>query len=1339
MTNKKFLTTIIFGIFCVLLCFCICLPINIKSAYASSTGAGSFTTSMSADNEYCTLYKKNVAVQEENKIMYADNITINYTNSTKDSNDNIVMEAVTSVSVSVKNLGHWNYHRYEGGTFYVKIYVDDVEQETLELSLGGRAKEDEVANTYTLDMSSLASKYSYYTFSISAYYEVYWQWLWNNGTKQISYSGGSWRVNTPGIKGKVNLPVYNEETNSYTQDIQPNKTYKTDNKNTYFWWDTAQHKINTFVSITNLDGSSISEYYNEKTAGDWQNGGGFIFSYLPDGTYKINMRTDLGKTATYFIQLTPFEKLLDIQPSTRAGDTYFIENQATIKWDISKYSVSEIKLNGFNLENGSIIKPGELGLTWNVEYTVEVTRTTGSKDYYKIVFTNKEIVNLNLNQNSLTKSPIARWYETYLLDTTEKTYNSWASYENALKFAIQRETDTVKTAYYDGGTWIAGIGIDDPLNRKAGNYYIYKQRDNSTEQNAYFSIDALNSAIYDYAVASISNNTYYSKSTPATPHEGEQLFKTYVENGQQYNLYLLGSFTLSKRPYVSLWINNDMVDFNGAETITLSVPGQYKIDEINPFGDKVTYYIYIQRTAPEIQYIMKNTSLENTLTTENTRFGTYFDLILFDLDDDSLLIIEKKGIGSVAKVYTYKELLEILNKTNKADADYLFNQSGQYTITAVNHWTAFAHVPVNSFTFYVSVNEPYINEPTVDKEKNELTLSYGIPTGEYNVQITSVVIKKYLQAEDVWTTLTVDSKGTTISPDCTSYVFNTKGYYVIQITDNFARTYYREYAFSREKPTAIFTVGNQTVELSEDEVGYYNKKVSIVWYDNTITAKMYGVSYTWNNNIMIKQNLNNSTYESGTVITAEGYYIIELIDIDFNSRRFTFYIDQKAPTLILIANDKEIPSESYKNCDVKASYDEASEYETSISISVEKDGFPIAFPENNVFTEEGSYELKIFDRAGNTNTYKFTIDKTVPIGQLYLEDGTEFANNGVTNKKIYCSWAENGVTATYNDEPYYKGALIESAGIYRIVLTDKAGNSSVYNFEINKNIPIIVMKTESGKIISNNSTVDESFSISWEDPNYTYIIQIIKNGQAETFTNYTEMSSRMFKFSESGSYRFTFTNARGVSYIYSVSANMRPTAIITAGVETLKAYEYTNKNVTVTISDRNATIEVYKLDSNNEYKTYSNWQLNGFAFVIVEDGSYKIIVINDFNLMNNYFFSIKTTLPSASLTVDGNEIEQSKDILGTVKISYDKEEVVECKLYRNGEIVYGENDEISEAGRYTLVLTDKAGNQNTYTFTIVASNNLNWAGIVVLIALFVGIIFLAIFLIKKFRRPFKLK
>lgn len=1338
MTKKKIILSVFFSIIC-MLCCCLFVPNNTMSVYASSSGAGSFKTSLSASNEYCTHYKSNGGVQSENKIMYSENITVNYTNSTIDTNNNRVMESVSSVVLKTQALPKWNAgaHWYNGGWFYVDIYKDDVHQERISTYI-------DPSNTYTVDMSGLQAKYSYYTFSLSSYYEVGWQWLWNKGVKCITYNGGSWRVNTPNIKGNFNLKMYDLDNNCYTSEIVNGGNYKTDNKEgTYFYWTTAQHDINTYASITNLDGSKISDTFTEKRAGDYQNGGGFRLATLPDGKYKVNMRTDLGKTATYYLTVAPFEKLLDIEGSVRSGELYHIEYESKISWDTSKYSVKTIKINGNTISNGTIIKPGSYGLQWNVEYNIEVTKTTDAKDYYKVVFTNKEQVDLTANRSSFEKSPIARWYETYLLDTEEKTYNSWASYENALQYAIQRENGTVTQAYYDGGTWTAGIGMDDPLNRKEGYYYIYKKRDNAEEKNAYFTIDALNSSILEYAKASITNNTYNLKKTPASPYTGESLYKTKIVNGVSYELFLLGEFSITKRPYVDLWINDSLQDFGGLNTITIKTPGQYKIEERNPFGDNCIYYIYIQNCAPEIQYTMKNTSLQQTLTADNTRFGDYFDLTLFDLDDDSLLVISRpSAINSETFTYTYNELLDILN-SDKSTLNYLFSKSGEYTVTAINHWTVYAKIPAIQFTFNVSVDKPYINEPSVNKEKNELTLSWGIPVGA-NCNVTTVTIKKYNQADDSWIVLNQDSFGTEISYETTAYKFNTQGYYAIIIVDNYGREFSREYAFSREKPSAILTVGNVQQELSEEEVGYFNKKVTITWYDSTITAKMYGVAYTWNEDgVMIKQNLNASDYVSGTAITSEGYYIIELLDIDYNSRRFTFFIDQKAPTLELSANDKAFESGGYKNSDVTTSYDLGSEYETPISISITKDTFPISYPENGLFVEEGFYKLTLIDGAGNSSSYEFTIDKTAPEGQLFLEDGTEFTQNGITNKGVYITWVEEGVSATCNDNVYYKGSVLTTKNEenYRITLTDKAGNTSVYTFKISQNIPIVVMRTTSGKTIANNTTVDEAFIISWEDPNYTYKIEIIRNGVATAFSNYSEMSAQMFKFEESGSYRFTFTNAINNTYIYSVNANMRPSAIITAGVDNLKAYEYTNKNVSVTISDRNAIIQVFKLDlTNNDYKTYTNWSLDGFKFTIVEDGSYKVLVKNDFDLENNYYFTIKTSLPVATITdAEGNQFDLGNEVLGTVKVNYDKEEVDDYKVYLNGELYYGEKEEFTEVGRYIIYLTDKAGNQNTYSFTIKASDDLNWAGIVTLVAMFTALIGVGVFLFLKFKRPFSLK
>ncbi len=1329
--NKKL---IILFCFSILLTLCCCIGNftfnNIKNVYAdiSSFDSYSFTSGTQSEHSYDGGTQE---FQDTNKLCKGSPIKVYYDNKETSTNNVAVYNNIKKVSVSLSKLGDWTLigkHWFNSGELIVKIYQDG-EYKTEKSTAVYEGKTSEI------DMSSYIDTYKYYTISIECRYLVKWSYTFNKGSKYIKYNKDNIHCQTKAVFGSLTASVYDTNATAYCENIKPNIEYKSDNKDMFFKWNYTNYD-NSLNDRVRVYGAIFNELGDKIISGfDWKKDGeaGHHLKTLNNGTYLLKLKTNLGLLTQYKLVLEPFEPLLTIESGVRRNNIYCIENESKIYWDTEKYGVKNISINGNQIDNGYIIKPGILGLTWNVEYTIKVTKITEAIDTYTIVFTNANQVDLNYNKNNLSKSVISRWYETYLKEDNKELKNSWESYSNILEFAIQREMDTVTTAEYDGHTWVAGIGMDDPLNRKQGTYYIYKQRNDQTELNAYFSKECLDSSIKQYAKDSITNNTYFSKSTPASPYQGEQIYKQLTINENVYDLFLLDSFELIQQPFVSLFINGVKQSFT-AGYFNLDVAGVYKIEEINPFGDYSAYYIYIQNIAPEVQYKMRNSSLHQILTSENTRFGSELDMILFDLDNDSLLVIEKSGIGSIPKIYTYSELLSLDSKTDK----FLFDTTGEFTITSINHWTAYHHITPNTYTFYVSTKQPFINDPSVNKETNELTLSYGIPLGENSTQIISVVIKKYIQSTDEWISIACDSKGTEISPESQSFVFNTQGYYFIQITDNFGRTYTRDYSFSREKPTAIVEVGNTPVELEEDDIGYYNKKVKITWYDAMTTAKMYGTSFTWLNGIMVKQTINAIQYNPGDVIILEGYYIIELLDNDFNSRRFTFFIDTTAPEIDLYSDSQILETGSFINTDIISQYKNASEYESPILTSVKKDSFPIKYPTTHTFTDEGIYEILLTDSAGNSCSKTFTIDKTAPVGQLYLDDGTEFAENGITNKKVYCSWAETGVTATVNKNPYYKGSLLSSNNSYSLVLTDKAGNSSVIVFQINSNIPIIIIKTESGKIVANNSTVEEYFTISWEDPNYQYIIQILKNGEQIDYKNYIEMSPQMLKFEESASYKFTFTNGIGVTYLYSVNANMRPSAIIVAGVDTLKPYDYTNKNVSVTISDRNAIVNVFRQDDVN-YKSYKNWILDNFTFLITEDGSYKITIKNDFDLINNYYFTIKTSLPSAKILSYDTIMKNNEETLGNVKIEFDKSEVVDYKLYRNGEITYDDIDSLSAVGRYILIIFDKAGNQTTYQFNIIASDDLNWAGIITLIVLVIGFVLIIIFLIQKFKRPFKLK
>ena len=106
--------------------------------------------------------------------------------------------------------------------------------------------------------------------------------------------------------------------------------------------------------------------------------------------------------------------------------------------------------------------------------------------------------------------------------------------------------------------------------------------------------------------------------------------------------------------------------------------------------------------------------------------------------------------------------------------------------------------------------------------------------------------------------------------------------------------------------------------------------------------------------------------------------------------------------------------------------------------------------------EEGTYTVKA---SGNISagasvvqsaSFTFVVDKTPPTGTL-----TGVTNGGYTNGNVSFNWSENGCTATLDGSSYTAGKTISAEGSHTIVLTDKAGNSTMYTFTIDKTAPII--------------------------------------------------------------------------------------------------------------------------------------------------------------------------------------------------------------------------------------------------------------------------------------------
>lgn len=187
------------------------------------------------------------------------------------------------------------------------------------------------------------------------------------------------------------------------------------------------------------------------------------------------------------------------------------------------------------------------------------------------------------------------------------------------------------------------------------------------------------------------------------------------------------------------------------------------------------------------------------------------------------------------------------------------------------------------------------------------------------------------------------------------------------------------------------------------------------------------------------------TGEEGKTIS----YSISMNDRAGNVSRFTVVIDKENPSAKWVDEEgNPIANNGFSNKNVSL------DYEADASAIYSYNGSEYQeYKNGDVFSEEGDYIVILTDQAGNKSTYSIAIDKTKPVGKLY-SDYEEIEDGSKTNGKVYFTWDED-CYATVNGTPYSKNKVISEEGEYEFVLTDKAGNSTVYRIEIDLTAPNI--------------------------------------------------------------------------------------------------------------------------------------------------------------------------------------------------------------------------------------------------------------------------------------------
>ena len=145
----------------------------------------------------------------------------------------------------------------------------------------------------------------------------------------------------------------------------------------------------------------------------------------------------------------------------------------------------------------------------------------------------------------------------------------------------------------------------------------------------------------------------------------------------------------------------------------------------------------------------------------------------------------------------------------------------------------------------------------------------------------------------------------------------------------------------------------------------------------------------------------------------------------------------------------------------------------------------------------------------------------------------------------------------------------------------------------------------------------------------------------------------------------------------------------------------TNSNVTITLAEDAAELKVFLNGKEITYKLGK--ELN-------DEGAYKVTATDELGNTAEVTFTIDKT--EATIVLNG--VENGASTKGSVSIT-DLSETATVAVSKDGETIeYNLGDELKEAGRYAIIVTDESGNVSEYAFEITKGMS-GWAiaGIVI--------------------------
>lgn len=690
----------------------------------------------------------------------------------------------------------------------------------------------------------------------------------------------------------------------------------------------------------------------------------------------------------------------------------------------------------------------------------------------------------------------------------------------------------------------------------------------------------------------------------------------------------------------------------------------YCIDRSGNYSDTVS--ITIDRTIPTAQLYVDGEAVGN---------GTYTNGDYISFVSDGSCFVKLPDSDSFIQYVSGTEF----NKSGK----YVFyakdeagNSTGEYTIVIdrtvksvilgnVSDGKTDGDVTVGwtdgDGNIYAPISSVTVNGVPVDNGD----IIHTIATGEYTVSVTDA-------AGNTWQTCFTSSKKNIL-------------------TDTLQKEYF-ETADGEDNIFSFESYDNAFAFAAEREYGYVTVKTwsSSIWDTGVPMDAKDSVNAANGEYFIYKKS--GSPDELVAYFTAErlNEVIAEYADASIKS----YYYWQKEPAAA--AEGETLYLDSAETAIV------ANNIVLGENIGVLLDGE--AFSEK-VITAEGNHTITVLDSFGNTCDYAVTVVRSTPKVHYSIGDGTL---NEVAFDRTYYFKDDVTVSITDGMDEYAMFRVLDKqgniisikslgesftltdSGEYTVIAVNHAGDSQGFKMLISRSSPTVDMRADAEEkqlIITVTPSEDREAHIQ--------SLEIFKSTDGgSTWQTLTEddygtqiLTDRYkYEFRTSGLYKVVLTDEfrTGIDAVTATLDYVQPAPQgMLDGVEN---GGYTNSRVKFIWNDE-AIVTVTKDGETIDYRS---------GDILNEDGAYVIVFENYDGQRYEYSFVIDSVKPEISVQgVRGEEPSTSP-----VTVNFDATEHT-AVIFRNGKKAsYVSGTQISEHGRYTVLVSDKAGNVSEVVFVI---------------------------------------